>query len=206
MAALGNVYQIKMVCTHALGQTSELNFYYEVSTAGTALATQVKNAFQDLHETAFSTLMHSDWTITAYQVINGMFNTDFKEQTVSIAGTLPNDGLPPALTFLVRAPRELPGDIPAMRRFPWGDSSTFTVSLGEWDGGFLASVEAVVDDLSDTLSPTGGDVLDPVQLTGGFILGFDPVVLRKLLGEWQYAKQPGWLRSREPDLDWLQAI
>jgi len=203
MATLDDVYRIKAEFVHPTGQIAQLYFDYRVNTAGSAAAPEVRTAFVSKFQTQYNGLLNenSNWAVT--QVINGMNNSDFVEVAATTNGARTGSPIPAALTTLFRCPRAVPADVPALRRLPFGSQSDLGGSNGDWSATFQSALGVFAALLNDELFAVGGDVLTPVQLTGGFKLGVAPTVKRALTASWEYASEAGWLESRQPAYAWV---
>lgn len=198
MAALGDIYRIQNEFVLVGDERAVVTQYYRVTTAGSGGASNVVSAWGTKFTSSILGLLNEDNTLLARSTINGMNNSDFLESVPNSNGSRTGASLPPGLTPVFRSERSQPGDRYSWQRWPFGSVSDLSDG-GLWTSPMGTALAAFTDLLDDTLAPGTGEILEPCQITGGFILGTSPTFVRSLTGQWAFGIQPHWLESRQPD-------
>lgn len=197
MAGAGNIYRIQNFFNIPGGQQAVVTQYYRVTAGGTGSAANVNGGWESKFESSVLNLLNEDSVLIGRVIINGMNISDFVDLVPNDSGTKTGASLPPALTPVFRSARDQPGDHYSYQRWPFGSVSDLGDG-GLWTSAFQTALASFTDLLEDTLTLGSGDVLEPCQITGPFLLSTPPTFARALTLQWAYGPQPHWLESRQP--------
>jgi hypothetical protein len=201
MANEGDIYQIRVTCSHVQVQTAENVFYYRVAeNDATLTANQVRLLFHGNIGSGYPQFMPGNSTYESLAVINGMDNTDFDIALYNLPGTMGGNTLPSQLMISTRSPWNGPGTRRGRHYFPFGSTSSIDAS-GNVSGALDIGMPIFAWSLGQPLSAVATDLI-PVTLSGGFKLGVEPVVSQLLTGIWEYSRRWSSMDSRLPDPLW----
>lgn len=198
MAAINDIYQIKMKSLHPVGEECLNVFYYRVNTqTGTITAQVVADDFISDPLVEFRKIMSDLTLINEVSVINGMDNQDTNETNPSVFGTYGQDNtLPSALALAIRSRRNGAGTRRSYKRFTGIPSAVMTTSDGAIQETFQEIVEDVLTAAAASLV-TGEGNLSPCQISGGFVLGTDPSFAFALTSPWEFNVYPTTQTTRQ---------
>jgi hypothetical protein len=201
MAAVGDIYQIRLNCLMEQGVNAENVFYYRVASIGTGLdAEEVADLFNAFIVLTLDPHTPSTRVYQAISAINGMDNDDFWVQQINNTGGSGQTPLPHPCMVSFRSPWNGPGTRRGRHYLPIG-----TVGALSPTGGMTS---AAVTAFEETLFVFGIPMEDsrgsliPVTLSGGFKLGETPVESNLLLGLWEFNARFGTIDSRRPEPLW----
>lgn len=198
--ATNDIYQLKL--TSVSNSEVMQNVFYYRDTAGAGNALELVEEFTNQVLPDIQAMQNSLTLNTRIQAVNGMFNTDSWIEDMAVAGDVVGT---PVSTFLAVGFRKRFGGIGfrySYKRF-YGLYAGSQTNFGVFTSGTRDMLDPLAVKLGQVIEGTLG-AYQPVQITGGFVLGTAPVFKQPLQGNWQYSDRFTHQDSRQ-QYGWLDA-
>jgi hypothetical protein len=196
--SVGDVYQLRMNTFHPANDDNLNVFYYRsISETDPLDAEKVYDAFVLEVIPNIVDAMTDLVDVNLLTVTNGTDNGDFFEANPGAAGTGSIDEpTAPFIAMGLRSARDGPGTRHTYKRFIGCTAINMNSSLGRFTPAYQVRLESIAGALALNITPVDA-VMEPVQLAGGFRLGFIPVVNFVLSGQWEFNSFPTHQDTRQ---------
>lgn len=188
--ALNDIYQVK-ITTNLLAQEEALNVFYYQVTSGAGDAGDLDNEIQAVLLTDWEDILEDSVTLSRVQIVNGMDNSDFSDESISISGNvLGSTPAPPQICASFRSPSGGPGTRYSYKRIGGIAQNAINTSDGSFSAAFKTLANPLSTELGSVLEGASGSYT-PAQITGPFVLGISPTFARLVTGQWSLNEWPG---------------